>query len=579
MTPRDLAPHSDASPKTPRRRAISSLLVVSLGLSLTGFVCRWAWLDSINQDRERFAVQVETARQAFDTETEKYEQAINGVREWMGWLEIPSQAEWANKLERMDLPLTFPGLARIGYAPWTGQMTRWQGRVPEHWSKIWPDGYLPETRDRLAYEARPVNWTQWSSDPVIMYAPGEGDVYSGAYHSGSLRTTRRIFIQGPDGSRMAAYRAYMAVYADETLPAPRSEETKRDLRRMNSFIGAVIAEVAIEPLLRQVWNNPELEVELYSGPIAETNRMNRLSLPAYASSHEYATGLHQNYEVPWYGQRWTLACRPTSAFYLHSNRSRVWWVGTAGLLLTAAMAGTVWIEGTGRSKAEELSAELVRARDDLRAVQVARTQLQRNLHDAVLQRLYVAALHARKTWQSASRGGPVLTDELANQVAELDSAMVELRSFLGGPIQNELSDKDLATTLGGLAQAFSRQTGVGVRLTADAKVLGIFPSESRQHLLPIIREGLSNAWRHGRATSVEISIAEVGQALVLTLTDDGIGFDAVATDHGGHGLKNLLERTAQCGGRFHVDSRPGGPTTLRMEWSRSKPHSPTEEQS
>ncbi len=72
--------------------------------------------------------------------------------------------------------------------------------------------------------------------------------------------------------------------------------------------------------------------------------------------------------------------------------------------------------------AERQSEELRRARDDLHAVQAARAQLQRNLHDAVLQRLYAAALHARRTWQTAGRGESVAAEELGVQVGELDAA-------------------------------------------------------------------------------------------------------------------------------------------------------------
>lgn len=549
------------------------MLVVALGMGATGFACWWTWREAERRDRERFATQVEAARQLFDGETEKYEQALNGVREWMGWLETPSLDEWDNRLDRMDLPVTYPGVARIGYAPYSARMDRWRGRIPQHWPALWPNGYLPGTRDRLAYDTRLGEWKDWSTEPPVMQAAGEGDVYSAAYHSGTMKSTGRILLRRADGSKLAAFRAYFAVYANEELPPPgsvRPDETRRHAVRgrqlMNAFVGAVIAEVALEPVLQQMDVNPQIELEAYAGPVAETNRLNRLDQPAFAPSQAYRAGLHRDYEVPWYGNRWTLAFRPTANFHLHSNHSRVWWVGGAGLVLTLAMAGFLWVEGMGRLRAEALSTELSRARDDLRAVQAARDQLQRNLHDAVLQRLYAAALHARQTWQAAVRGEPVAGEELATQVSELDAAMADLRTFLGGPAQRELSEAELASALRGLAQAFSRQTGVAVRLDAEPATLAELPLEARTQLLPMVREGLSNAWRHGHASETTLTVSDAAGDVTISVTDNGGGFNPASVAPGGRGLRNLAERAAQSGGSFRVESQTGGPTTLCFEW-------------
>ncbi len=549
------------------------MLVVALGMGATGFACWWTWREAERRDRERFGAHVEAARQLFDAETEKYEQALNGVREWMGWVETPSLAEWENRLDRMDIRGTFPGVARIGYAPFSAQMDRWRGRIPKHWPALWPNGYLPETRDRLAYDTRVGEWKDWTTEPPVMQAAGEGDVYSAAYQSGGMKSTKRILLRRSDGSKLAAFRAWFAVFADEELPPPNAVPTGPTPRHvfrgrllMNAFVGAVVAEVALEPLLNQMDVDPQIELELYAGAVVETNRLNRLDQTAFGQSPAYRTGLHRDYEVPWYGERWTLAFRPTANFHLHSNHGRVWWVGGTGFALTLAVAGFLWVEGQGRLRAESLSTELSRARDDLRTVQTARQQLQRNLHDAVLQRLYAAALHARQTWQTAVRGEPVATEELATQVSELDAAMADLRSFLGGPAQRELSEAELASALRGLAQAFSRQTGVAVRLDAAPATLAELPLEARAQLLPMVREGLSNAWRHGHASEITLAATNAADAVTVTVTDNGGGFDPTSNTPGGHGLKNLAERAAQSGGTFRVESQTGGPTTLCFEW-------------
>lgn len=562
-----------------RRSGFSSaILVVALGFLATALAVVWTWQEAERLDRERFNVQVETARQMFDWETEKYEQALNGVREWMGWIEVPSLNEWDNLLDRQNLVVTFPGLARIGYAPWSSAVARWEGRIPKHWPAIWPNGYSPETRDRLAYDTRLSDWKSWSAKPPIMQAAGEGDVYSAAYNSGSMKTTGRILFGRADGSQLAGFRAYLSVFARDVLEPPAEVPDQQPERHhargkqlMNAFLGAVIAEVAIEPLLKQVCQNPEIELELYAGSVSETNRLNRLNQAAFAASESNQRGLHRNYEVPWYGSRWTLAFRTTDVFRQHSNHSRVWWVGGAGAILTTTVAGLLWVEGVGRRRAEVLGFELSRARDELHAVQAARTQLQRNLHDAVLQRLYAAALHARRTWQAASRGESVQVHELGIQVSELDDAMSELRNFLGGSTHRELTPAELALALRGLCLSFSRQTGVVVSVDVMDETLVGLAGGCGEHLLQMVREGLSNAWRHGKARQVHVRWTQRSESLVIEIEDDGSGFNPAVARQSGQGLRNLSERAVLCGGALEIDSRVGGPTTLRITVPRASP--------
>jgi signal transduction histidine kinase len=76
---------------------------------------------------------------------------------------------------------------------------------------------------------------------------------------------------------------------------------------------------------------------------------------------------------------------------------------------------------------------------------------------------------------------------------------------------------------------------------------GIRP-ELRPHLLAVIREALSNVARHARASQADVTLT-VGDAVVLTVTDDGIG---IAADGRRSGLSNMAERAEEFGGTFEV---------------------------
>jgi len=83
----------------------------------------------------------------------------------------------------------------------------------------------------------------------------------------------------------------------------------------------------------------------------------------------------------------------------------------------------------------------------------------------------------------------------------------------------------------------------------------------RRHVFLGYKEMLHNVARHARATEVTIRLDEDGGHLRLTVSDDGVGFDAAAPSTG-NGLKHLQERAARIGGTLAVTSRPGTGTTI-----------------
>jgi signal transduction histidine kinase len=63
---------------------------------------------------------------------------------------------------------------------------------------------------------------------------------------------------------------------------------------------------------------------------------------------------------------------------------------------------------------------------------------------------------------------------------------------------------------------------------------------------------------------VEVRLLRIGGDVVLTVADDGRGFEPGRGERGGLGLVNMRERARQLGGTFELDSRPGRGTTVRV---------------
>jgi signal transduction histidine kinase len=89
-------------------------------------------------------------------------------------------------------------------------------------------------------------------------------------------------------------------------------------------------------------------------------------------------------------------------------------------------------------------------------------------------------------------------------------------------------------------------------------------------LFRVAQEAVANAARHANATGVTVGVEEKEGRVILTVQDDGRGFDpaapAAGPDH--WGLKNMRERARAVGGTLRIDSSPGGGTRVVAEAPR-----------
>jgi signal transduction histidine kinase len=91
----------------------------------------------------------------------------------------------------------------------------------------------------------------------------------------------------------------------------------------------------------------------------------------------------------------------------------------------------------------------------------------------------------------------------------------------------------------------------------DPQIAGRLSIGQEVHALQIARECISNALRHGEAKKVLITLTQASGSGVLTVKDDGRGFDPASVTGHGSGLHNLSSRAREMGGTLRLDSAPG----------------------
>ena len=88
---------------------------------------------------------------------------------------------------------------------------------------------------------------------------------------------------------------------------------------------------------------------------------------------------------------------------------------------------------------------------------------------------------------------------------------------------------------------------------------------SQTYLFRIIQELLNNIIRHSHATEVNLQLVRLGEQLLLTVEDNGIGFDIGQVKNKGIGMKNIDYRVKALGGTMRVDSTPGKGSMVSIE--------------
>ncbi len=209
------------------------------------------------------------------------------------------------------------------------------------------------------------------------------------------------------------------------------------------------------------------------------------------------------------------------------------------------------------------------ARDRLRRTMEAsereRKFWARELHDETLQglaalRVLLGSAFRVGTPEAMSRAINQATDELGGEIDKLRALITELRPAA-------LDELGLMPAIEALTERSAATAGLDVQAEftlPEAWGRERLDPELESTIYRLVQEALTNVVKHARAERVDLQVSTNGDAVTVTVRDDGIGFEPATTSEG-FGLVGMRERLELIGGRLEISSAPGQGTEVRAE--------------
>lgn len=241
-------------------------------------------------------------------------------------------------------------------------------------------------------------------------------------------------------------------------------------------------------------------------------------------------------------------------------------VGAAGAIglgiLHGVLARAILVPSQEAQLAEAARASSAQRDGAVRAADVERTRIERDLHDGVQPRLVSVGMTLGLAQQKIESDPDAAKELISEAHTSTKAAITELRQLARGIHASVLDDRGLDAALSALAARSHTPVQLDVRLdgrcSRDAEAAVYFA----------IAEALTNAAKHARAGSARVVVrlrgpvdGHGGSTLWARVEDDGIGGATIVP---GGGLDGIMNRILAAGGQARLDSPAGGPTSLEV---------------
>jgi signal transduction histidine kinase/ligand-binding sensor domain-containing protein len=269
-----------------------------------------------------------------------------------------------------------------------------------------------------------------------------------------------------------------------------------------------------------------------------------------------------------------------------------WWFLTLATLVVITVLyllyryrlGHLHQVNTALSEAKTAEEKLGHAREErLLELQKVRTRIATDLHDDIGSSLTQIAILSEVAQQSTKGNGASLRP--LKSITTVSNELVDAMSDIVWAINPEKDHlQDLIQRMRRFASDVLLARGISLDFDAPSYAADIpLGANPRRAVFLIFKECLANIVKHANAKHVRVQFGFSPQRLMLTISDDGCGFDVdklssgLFTDQkGGHGILSMKKRAAEMHGRLQLESQPGKGTTMTVELLLTQTHAATQ---
>ena len=268
-----------------------------------------------------------------------------------------------------------------------------------------------------------------------------------------------------------------------------------------------------------------------------------------------------------------LALSLTNLILFKAQEGATFWLLTSiPTVLFIGMYVTLYTrQAEAREKAQTLATELEAANQQLTeytarvedlTIANERQRMARELHDTLSQGLaglilQLEAADAHLTNNHATKAQSIV----GNAMVQARSTLAEARRAIDDLRQSSLDNLDSALRLE--ISRFTNATGIPIIFHADQTPP--LPAPVTETLIRAVAEALTNVANHAQAHNVTVDVRMKDKNLLVTIQDDGQGFDASAIPSGHYGILGIKERVRLVNGNVDIQSKNGNGTTIRIE--------------
>jgi signal transduction histidine kinase len=217
-----------------------------------------------------------------------------------------------------------------------------------------------------------------------------------------------------------------------------------------------------------------------------------------------------------------------------------------------------------------LSSKLMEAHEN------ERKRIAHELHDTIGASLTAVKFGLERELRRAQSGKENLDQSLIRQLVDtVETTIRDVKRIYGNLRPLILDDLGVVPAVRSLIRQFSEvQTQIAFTQEFLVDEEGI-PDPLKIVIYRVCQEALNNVSKHSQATAVELSLARKANTIVLSIRDNGRGFDLSGVlseqkDRSGLGLESMKDRVELSGGSFTVISRKAKGTTVRAVWPLAK---------